>query len=174
MLAYISSSQSVFQDIYQPEDKFPLYFALIGSGVAAFINSQLVMRMRSYQLAILALTSLVITATSLLGLAVWQQGIPTLTHFLSIGFIMFFCIGILFGNLNSMAMLPLGNIAGLGAAFIGSWSNIIAVIVAVTVCRFYNETLVPILIVIVSCALLSLLIGYRVACGENHVIDSIG
>ena len=32
----------------------------------------------------------------------------------------FFCIGVVFGNINAMAMEPLGHIAGVAAAFVGT------------------------------------------------------
>jgi DHA1 family bicyclomycin/chloramphenicol resistance-like MFS transporter len=56
----------------------------------------------------------------------------------------FFFIGILFGNLNALAMLPVGHIAGLGAAFIGSLTSLIAVPIATTINIFLTDDLTPI------------------------------
>jgi len=75
---------------------------------------------------------------------------------------MFFCVGVLFGNLNSLAMVPLGRMAGIGAAVIGSVSNIVAVAVAGVVGWFYNDTLLPILIGIAACAVISIVIVWLV------------
>ena len=59
-------------------------------------------------------------------------------------FIGFFFVGILFGNLNAMAMQPLGDMAGLGAAIIGSFSSLFSVPVALFVDSFLNGNLMPI------------------------------
>jgi DHA1 family bicyclomycin/chloramphenicol resistance-like MFS transporter len=59
-------------------------------------------------------------------------------------FAAFFCIGILFGNINAMAMQPLGDMAGIGAAIIGSLSSMISVPSAVFIGSFIEHTLTPI------------------------------
>jgi len=64
----------------------------------------------------------------------------------------------LFGNLNSLAMVPLGRMAGIGAAVIGSVSNLVAVPVAGGVGWFFNGTLIPIVTGLCLCAALSLMI----------------
>ena len=71
---------------------------------------------------------------------------------------MFFCVGILFGNLNALAMVPLGRMAGIGAAVVGSVSNVVAVLVSALVGWFYNDTLLPILLGICVCSIAALLI----------------
>ena len=50
----------------------------------------------------------------------------------------FFCVGILFGNLNSIAMEPLGHIAGVGAAVVGSLSTFISVLLGTLIGQGYN------------------------------------
>lgn len=53
-------------------------------------------------------------------------------------------MGILFGNLNAMAMQPLGEMAGLGAAIIGSFSSLFSVPIALFVDSFLAGNLLPI------------------------------
>ena len=55
----------------------------------------------------------------------------------------FFCVGILFGNMNAMAMEPLGHIAGLGAAIVGSLSTLLATPLGMTIGQAYNGTVTP-------------------------------
>jgi DHA1 family bicyclomycin/chloramphenicol resistance-like MFS transporter len=69
----------------------------------------------------------------------------------------FFCIGILFGNINSMAMLPLGQMAGIGAAIIGSLSTVFSVPTAVLVGSFVEESVTPIAVGFVVFGSLSLI-----------------
>ena len=58
-------------------------------------------------------------------------------------FLMFFCFGSLFSNLNAIAMQSLGRVAGLGASIIASVSSLQAVIFAVSAGRFYDGTALP-------------------------------
>jgi DHA1 family bicyclomycin/chloramphenicol resistance-like MFS transporter len=50
----------------------------------------------------------------------------------------------LFGNVNSMAMQPLGAMAGLGAAIIGSLSSIISVPTAIFIGSFIDSSITPV------------------------------
>ena len=52
--------------------------------------------------------------------------------------LVFFFLGILFGNLNALAMEPLGHIAGLGSAFVGSVSTLISVVLGAIIADAYN------------------------------------
>jgi len=55
----------------------------------------------------------------------------------------FLCVGVLFGNLNALAMQPLGHIAGVGAAIVGALSQIIAVVLSAVIGQSYNGTVLP-------------------------------
>ena len=72
------------------------------------------------------------------------DGLPPLIPTVAVMFVGFFFVGILFGNLNAMAMQPLGDMAGLGAAIIGSFSSLFSVPVALFVDSFLNGNLMPI------------------------------
>ncbi|MCP4948073.1 MAG: hypothetical protein GY923_11290 [Aestuariibacter sp.] len=73
-------------------------------------------------------------------------GLPPLPLALITLFIGFFFVGLLFGNLNAIAMQPLGKLAGIGAAIIGSLSSIISVPVAMGIDAFLTDNLYPIAI----------------------------
>jgi DHA1 family bicyclomycin/chloramphenicol resistance-like MFS transporter len=64
----------------------------------------------------------------------------------------FFGIGILFGNLNALAMEPLGHLAGIGAAVVGSLSTLISMVLGTIIGRSYNGTILPL---VASIAVLS-------------------
>jgi DHA1 family bicyclomycin/chloramphenicol resistance-like MFS transporter len=55
----------------------------------------------------------------------------------------FFCIGILFGNLNALAMEPLGHIAGVGAAVVGALTTTISLLLGTLIGQSYNGTVLP-------------------------------
>ncbi|MGQ8634400.1 hypothetical protein ACUTJJ_23285 [Agrobacterium sp. DKPNP3] len=68
------------------------------------------------------------------------DGRPPLTLLLLFGFAAFFAIGILFGNLNAMAMRSLGQVAGLGASLIASGSSLVASLFAIGLGPLYDGT----------------------------------
>lgn len=145
-LAYISASQTVFQHIYDTGDMFPMYFALLSFsiGLASFTNGTLVMRLGMRTLCTWAMIGWLVFSVLLSTLCIMQEGVPPLWQTVSVLFCAFFCIGIIFGNVNSMAMQPLGEMAGLGAAIIGSLSSLFSVPTAVLVGSYIDNTMTPI------------------------------
>ena len=159
-VTYLSTSQAMFQDFYNAGKQFPLYFAILalGIGMASILNSQLVMRIGMHRLTVSALVGLIFLSCLLLLVGLLTEGVPPFSIFMPVFFLIFFCMGILFGNINAMAMQWLGRIAGLGASLIASVSSLIAVAVSVSVGKFYNGTVFPLAIGYLVCAALALLL----------------
>ena len=145
-LAYLSASQTIFQTIYDTKQNFPLIFALLAAaiGLASLFNGSLVMRLGMSKLCNAALIGSVLFSVVLFFVVYYFSGVPPIALFIGILFVGFFFIGILFGNLNAMAMQPLGAMAGLGAAVIGSISSLLSVPVALTIDHFLSTDLYPI------------------------------
>lgn len=147
-LGYLNSSQQIFQEQYALGTQFPLYFAILALSVggASYVNARLVMRygMRlltrwaSWKLSGLSIIFFIVVYT--------LEGNPPLWLLMAYFMISFFCIGILFGNLNSLAMEPLGHIAGVGAGVVGSLSTFISVPLGILIGQSYNGTVTPLVI----------------------------
>jgi len=116
-LSYLSSAQQVFQVTFGTGDLFPLYFAVaaLSIGLASFTNSRLVMRFGMRVLTHAALIGVTALSGGFALVLLATGDVPPFGLFLAT----FFCVGFLFGNLNALAMEPLGHMAGLGAALIG-------------------------------------------------------
>jgi DHA1 family bicyclomycin/chloramphenicol resistance-like MFS transporter len=71
------------------------------------------------------------------------DGVPPFVLFMGLGMIMFSCFGMVFGNVNAMAMEPLGKMAGLGASVISSLSSFLAIVFSTLVGLFYHFTVTP-------------------------------
>jgi len=148
LLLYVSTSQATFLDLYGVDTDFPLYFAILATalGIAAFVNSRLVMRYGMHRLSVLALAGLVGLGGVLLTTSSRYDGVPPFLAFMALCYLIFFCIGILFGNVNAMAMQSLGRIAGLGASLVASVSSGIAVAMSVSTGLLYDKTAFPLAI----------------------------
>jgi DHA1 family bicyclomycin/chloramphenicol resistance-like MFS transporter len=55
----------------------------------------------------------------------------------------FFCVGILFGNMNALAMETLGEIAGVGAAVVASVSLSVSIVLGAIIGQSFNGTIIP-------------------------------
>jgi DHA1 family bicyclomycin/chloramphenicol resistance-like MFS transporter len=142
-VGYLSSAQQIFQNTYRTGAMFALYFGVfaLSIGLASFVNARLVLRFGMRPLSTVALVVLALVSVAFLGTAAAFEGVPPFWSFMAYGVITFFCLGMLFGNLNAMAMEPLGHIAGIGSAVVGSLSTLIAVPIGVTVGQLYDGTI---------------------------------
>ena len=145
-LAYLSASQTIFQGYYGAGENFPYIFAVLAFsiGIASYFNGKMVMRFGMRKLCRFALKGANGFALVFLALLLTYDGLPPLVITVITMFIGFFFVGILFGNLNAMAMQPLGEMAGLGAAIIGSLSSLFSVPVALFIDSFLSGNLYPI------------------------------
>ena len=144
-VGYLNSAQQIFQEQYRLGTLFPIYFAIIASaiGLASLANTRLVMR---YGMRFLVRTAmLIIVVLSVVALALFVAGQPPLWSLMTYLMMTFFCVGILFGNLNSLAMEPLGHMAGIGAAIVGSLSTLLSTLLGTMIGQSYNGTILPLI-----------------------------
>jgi DHA1 family bicyclomycin/chloramphenicol resistance-like MFS transporter len=159
-LGYLNSAQQIFQEQYALGERFPLVFGIISLsiGLASLLNTRLVMR---FGMRILVRRSLfVIVGLSILalGIALLPGGQAPLWLFMAYIMVTFFSIGILFGNQNSLAMEPLGHLAGMGAAVVGSLSTLISMPLGTVIGQSYNSTVLPLVVGIALLSGLSILV----------------
>jgi DHA1 family bicyclomycin/chloramphenicol resistance-like MFS transporter len=83
----------------------------------------------------------------------------------------FFCIGILFGNINALAMQPLGHLAGLGAAVVGSISTLISMLLGMAIGQSYNGTIIPLVIGMTILTGLSIFV-VRWSSSQSHAVHN--
>lgn len=147
-IGYLSSSQQIFQIQYQLHDLFPLFFGILACsiGAASLTNARLVMRYGMRRLSSFALRVISLLSFLFFLLALVFDGHPHLSMLMIYLLIVFFFFGILFGNLNALAMEPLGHIAGLGSAVVGSVSTLISVVFGIIVADAYNNTVLPLVL----------------------------
>jgi DHA1 family bicyclomycin/chloramphenicol resistance-like MFS transporter len=159
-LGYLNSAQQIFQEQYGLGERFPLYFgaAAFSLGLAALVNSRLVMRLGMNFLARLSLFGILGLSVAALGIALLTAGHPPLWLLMAYLITAFFCFGILFGNVNALAMKPLGHIAGTGAAVVGALSTLLSVPIGIVIGQSYNGTIVPLVAGMAILAGLSIII----------------
>ncbi len=143
LFSTLSTVQPIFDITYGRAASFPLYFGAIAilATSAGFLNARLVVRlgMRAMVRAMLAvqvgLSATMIASTFILG--------PTpagFAVFVVWVFSIFFQAGLTIGNLNALALEPMGHIAGLAASAVTALATIGALVLAVPIGLAFDGT----------------------------------
>ena len=158
-MVFLSTSQHIFEVQYGLVDQFPYIFGALAFsvGVATFTNGTFVVRFGMKKLV--TIFSIVFSLTSLLYISIFYgETNPSISILILFLALQFFSVGFLFGNVRSLAMQPLGHIAGIGAAINGFISTIMAVPIATFIGSFVETTALPLFIGFAACGLGSLLL----------------
>ncbi|NMW20798.1 MAG: multidrug effflux MFS transporter [Chlorobiaceae bacterium] len=142
---YLNSAQQIFQEVYALGAAFPFYFAFLALSIggASLFNARFVLHHTMQSLSQRALISISVLSAGFFFLALWYHGHPPLWTLMAYLFATFFGTGILFGNLNALAMESLGKIAGIGAGVVGSLSTLISIITGTAIGQSYNGSVLP-------------------------------
>ena len=156
-MAYLNSAEQIFSQLYDAEDSFPVIFGVIALffGVAAFINSRIVMKYGAIKVTFYAMSVMVLVNIFCLLVVILNHGLPPLWFFALMLVIINVCIGLVYGNVMAIAMLPLGNMAGMGASVIGSISAFLAAGIGIVISQQLATTVTPIIIGFVSTSILA-------------------
>lgn len=159
-LGYLTSAQQIFQGQYGVGEAFPLYFGGLALvlGAASIVNAKMVVRVGMLAMSTRALRGLVLTSAMFSVAATILEGHPPLWFFMVFLSAAFFCIGMLFGNFNALAMEPLGHIAGTAAAVIASLSTFISLGLASVIGRAFDGTVLPLVYGFLALSLIALAI----------------
>ncbi|MEP2715679.1 multidrug effflux MFS transporter [Pseudophaeobacter sp.] len=173
LFTMLTMVQQVYDIIFDRGDSFPFWFGFVAlmSGSASVLNAAVVVRvgmrrMVTWSLALQILFSAVmltldgfsLPAGLAFGLFVaWQTSV-------------FFMAGTTLGNLNAMAMEPMGHIAGMAASVIGAISTVLAAVIAGPIGLLFNGSLLPITLGILIMATLAYLVMLHMARVEARFL----
>lgn len=145
----LSSTQQIFDVSFGRGSSFAYWFALIAllSLPAAFVNARLVVRFGMRRLIRLAfLTQLGITLVVLtLTTAGMLHDQMAFAAYVIWSVTVFSMANMVFGNLNAIALEPLGHMAGLASSIVMATATVLAVGVAAPLGLMFNGTPVPLL-----------------------------
>ncbi|WP_417741382.1 MFS transporter [Salipiger sp.] len=161
LFSMISTVQQIYDISFGRAETFPLWFGgvaiLAASG--SVLNAALVMRLGMRFLITAMLSVQVALAGITLALfAFGLSGTPGFALFLVWQLSVFFQMGLTVGNINAIAMEPVGHIAGLAASVIGAVATVAGVLIAVPNGLMFDGTPVPLAAGIFIEAILALLL----------------
>ncbi len=149
LFATLSSIQQIFEVQFGRADSFPLWFAVIAlaSTSGNLLNSRIVMTLGMrvvVRRAYLALLLVTLATLGLLGGGL-LAGNAGFAAYLAYCIGLFATMGLTMGNLNALAMEPVGHVAGLAASVIASIATVGSVLLAIPLGLAFNGTAVPLL-----------------------------
>ena len=156
LFSMISTVQPVFDLAFGRAESFPVWFA----GIAVFaasgslLNARLVERlgMRRIATTVLGMQAVAALAVSaLLWSGVLGRG-GEFAVYVAWTASLFLLVGLTMGNLNALAMEPLGHIAGLAASVIGAVATVGAVAIAAPLGLAFDGTPLPVALGVGACA----------------------
>jgi len=162
LFGYLNSAQQIFVDTLGAGMKFPMYFAIISilAAPASFMNAALVMKYGMKLLATIGYALQIIFAIITI-LIINLEFLPmewSLVIFISWSVTAFFLKGFYFGNLNALAMEPMGEIAGMASAIIGASATMLGILIAIPIGLAFNGTATPVLFGYITFSSLALIL----------------
>ncbi len=173
LFTMLTMVQPVYDVIHDRAESFPFWFGFVAlmSGSASVLNAALVVRVGMRRMVTWALgaqigiTALVIVTNSFplspdasFGLFVaWQTTV-------------FFMAGVTMGNLNAIAMEPMGHIAGMAASVIGSVSTVLAAAIAAPVGLLFDGSILPLTTGILTMCILAFGLMIHMGRIENRLL----
>lgn len=156
LFGFLNSAQQVFGDVFQAPRLFTTIFALIavGMAVSAFVNSRIVGRFGTRRVSHVALLGYLTCAILHAGVAL--SGHETLWSFALLQGGMMFGFGLVASNFGSLAMGPLGHVAGTASSVQGFVTTVGGALLGLLVGQQFNGTVVPLTLGFAGYGLLAL------------------
>jgi len=159
LFATLSSTQQVFDRHFGLAESFPRWFAVIAllSGFASVLNARLVVRLGMRAMATGTFAAQTVNSAVMVllfgaglvpeGAAFWAYFYWTVT--------VFFMAGLTIGNLNALALEPMGHIAGTAASVVTALATVLSVLVAAPIGLAFDGTPLPLMIGVFVCSALA-------------------
>lgn len=146
LMAYVGSASQVFQtDVYRLGHLFPVAFAAVAAimAVASFLNAALVRRLGMRRLSHGGMCGFVAAGAAMVAAAIVFDGKPPVVLFCALVAAGQFLFALTVPNFNSIAMEPLGAVAGTASSFIGGFTTLMSSVLGYLVGRAFDGTVLP-------------------------------
>ena len=146
LMGYIGSAEQILgSGVYQLGALFPLAFASVtlAGGLSGYVNSRLVRRFGMHKLARVSHIIYIGLSAVFLATTLVSGGIPPLWFFLAAMIALQFFFSNMMSNYNTMAIDPLGAVAGTAASLIGCYTTLVGTTVGAVIGQMFAGTVLP-------------------------------
>jgi len=144
-MSYLASSELIISDVFNRSEQFPYVFGGLAAvmGAAMLANVAIVSRLGLRRLVHGVLVGYVAGSVGMVLLAVITEGRPGFWVFVIFLAAMLSMHAILIPNFNTLAMNPMGKVAGTAAALIGTISTAVGAGLGFVLDRTFDGTVLP-------------------------------
>ncbi len=146
LFTMLTMVQPIYDVIHDRADSFPFWFGFVAlmSGSASLLNAAIVVRVGMRRIVTWAFgAQILITAVVILLNVAPLSPDASFALFVFWQTSVFFMAGVTLGNLNAIAMEPMGHIAGMAASVIGAISTVLAAAIAAPVGLLFDGSIAP-------------------------------
>lgn len=165
LFSVLSSTQQVFDITYGQGDTFHYWFGGIAvvAASASVVNARFVKRLGMRAIIKGMFLAQIILSLGMIGVV--GLGLPTGVELFFYAFwtmSVFFQAGLTLGNLNALALEPMGHIAGMAASLVTAFATVGAVIIAIPIGLQFDGTPLPLALGTFVCAVLAFWLTSRI------------
>ncbi len=146
LFTMLTMVQPIFDVVHDRAESFPFWFGFVAliSGSASLLNAALVVRVGMRRMVTWALGGQILITSCVIFLNMTPLS-PDASFGLFVAWqtSVFFMAGVTMGNLNAIAMEPMGHIAGMAASVIGSIATVLAAAIAAPVGLLFDGSITP-------------------------------
>lgn len=166
--SYLASSQLILDDIFGLGDWFPVFFGVLAivMGAVMLANTRILKRVALRPLLRRTFRMYLLTASAFGIVMIATGGQPHFMLFVVMFVPVLFSHALLIPNLNAIAMIPMGSVAGTATAIIGTIATLGGSVLGLSIDRAYNGTLVPFGIAAMLSGLIAF--GFSVWADRNY------
>lgn len=161
--------QPIYAQVFDRLETFHIWFGVIAltSASASFLNAMMVERFGMRRLVTVALAAQILLSAAMLASSGYM-GPHSFTMFVLWQVFVFFHAGLTVGNLNAIALEPMGHIAGMAASVIGAVSTVMAAAIASPIGLLFDGTIRPLVGAILVLATLAFICMLLMAVVEDR------
>ncbi|UWQ85372.1 multidrug effflux MFS transporter [Leisingera caerulea] len=172
LFTMLTMVQPVYDVIFGRADSFPFWFGFVAlmAGTASLLNAAIVVRVGMRRIVTWSLAVQIVASAAMLFLS--SSPLPDgllFGLFIAWQTSVFFLAGTTLGNLNAIAMEPMGHIAGMAASVIGAISTVLAAAIAARVGLLFDGSLMPLGAGLLTMAALGFLLMLQMARAEARL-----
>lgn len=143
--SYLASSQLILDDVFGIDALFPVVFGGTAAVMGAFMlmNTKLLKRFELRKLVRSVFGIYLFGGLGLAAVAYATGGTPSVFLFYAAMLPLLIGHALLIPNLNAIAMIPMGAVAGMAAAIIGTMATLGGSVIGIVIDRAYDGTIIP-------------------------------
>lgn len=143
--SYLASSELIIDNVFDRGPIFPIVFGgvALAMGGAQLVNGNVVGRIGVRRMVHLVLFGYLLVALALLAWAAASGGVPAFWPYMTTFGLLLAMYATLFPNVNTIAMDPMGEVAGMASAVIGATSIAVGAMLGALLDRLIDATVTP-------------------------------